>query len=95
MRVGADHQARAAVAEMAHRLLLARRLAMDVDHDRVDRGLERAGVKLALDRGKRIVELVHEHAAHRVDDEDADAALRRKQRRSSARRSGGIIEWAN
>ena len=63
----------AAVAEMAHRLLLAGRLAMHVDDDGVGRLLERAGRELAIDRRKRVVERVHEDAAHHVDHEHARA----------------------
>ena len=75
MGVGADHQAGAAVAEMPHGLLLARRLAVNVDDDRVGRGVERTGGKLAIDRGEWIIERVHEDAAHSVDDEHARAVL--------------------
>ena len=76
-RVGvrADDEARAAVDEMAHRLFLARRFAMHVDDDRVCALAERTGGELALDRGERIVERVHEDAAHHVDDEHALAVL--------------------
>ena len=92
MSMGADDEARAAVDEMAHRLLLARRLGMDVDHDRVGRALERAGGKLALDRRERIVERVHEHAPHGVDDEDARAVARLDDCGAAARRAGRIID---
>ena len=95
MRMGADHEARAAVAEMAHRLLLAGRLAMEVDDDGVGRALERAGGKLALDRRERIVERVHEDAAHGVDDQHARAVLGVDQRRAAAGRAGGIIDRAH
>ena len=85
MGVGADHEAGAAVAEMAHRLLLAGRLAVHVDDDGVGAALERAGGELALDRGERIVERVHEDAAHGVDDQHARAVLGLDQRRAAAR----------
>ena len=73
--VGADHEARAAVGEVTHRLLLAGRLAMHVDDDGVGARAERAGGELALDRRKRIVERVHEDAAHRVDHQRAPPFL--------------------
>ena len=73
--MGADHEAGAAVDEKAHRLLLAGRLAMHVEDDGVGAGFERAGGELALDRGERIVERVHEDAAHGVDDQRALAVL--------------------
>ena len=53
---------------------------------------QRAGRELALDRGERIVERIHEDAAHGVDDEHARAVLRLDQRRAAARRAGRIID---
>src|SRR6185312_15360762 len=50
MRVRADDEARASVAEMAHRLLFARRLAMEVDDDRIRALAKRTRSKLAIDR---------------------------------------------
>ena len=91
MRVGADHQAHAAVAEKAHRLLLAGRFAMHVDDDGVGGGLERTGREFVLDRGKRIVERVHEDAAHGVDDQRALAVLGADQRGAAAGRALGIV----
>ena len=95
MGVRADHEAGAAVAEMAHRLLLAGRLAMHVDHDGVGGLAERAGGEFALDRRERIVERVHEDAAHGVDHQHALAVLGVDQRRAAARRAGGIVERAD
>ena len=95
MGVGADHEARAAVAEMAHRLLLARRLAMDVDHDRVGRALQRTGGQLALGRRERIVERIHEHAAHQVDHQHARAVLRLDHHHAAPRRAGRIVVRAD
>ena len=94
MGVGADHEAGAAVAEVAHALLLAGRLAMDVDDDRVGVALERAGGKLALDRRERIVERIHEHAAHDVDHQHAGAVLGVDQRGAAAGRAGRKIDRA-
>ena len=95
MRVRADHQARAPIAEMTHRLFLARRLAMDIDHDRVRRALERTGGKLALRCRERIVERIHEDAAHQVDDQHARAVLRIEQHHAAPRRAGRIIVRAD
>ena len=95
VRVGAHHQARTAIAKMPHRLLLARRLAMDVDHDRVGGAFQRTGGKLAVDRREGIVERVHEHAAHRVDDQHARAIARIEHRHAAPRRTGRIIERAD
>ena len=49
-------------------------------------------VKLAVDGGERIVERLHEHAAHGIDDERAGAVLRLDQRRAAAGRAGGIVD---
>ena len=49
-------------------------------------------VKLAIDRGERIVERIHEDAAHGIDDEHARAVLGLAQGRAAARRAGGIVE---
>ena len=92
MGMSADDQAGAAVTVKTHRLLLARRLAMNVDDDGVGRALERAGGKLALDRRERIVERVHEDAAHGVDDEHARAIARVDQRRAAAGRAGRKVD---
>ena len=54
MRVGADHAARAPVDEVAHRLLLAGGLGVEVDQDGVGALLEAAGLDLALDGAERV-----------------------------------------
>ena len=64
---------------------------MDVDDDRVGVALERAGGKLALDRGERIVERIHEDAAHDIDHQHARAVLGVDQRRAAAGVPGGIL----
>ena len=48
--------------------------------------------ELAVDRGERIVERVHEDAAHGVDDEHPRAVFGLDQRRAAARRAGGIVD---
>ncbi len=55
---------------------------------------QRARRKLAIDRGERIVERVHENAAHGVDEQDARAALGFAQGRAVAWRTGGKIDRA-
>ena len=92
MGVGADHEARAAVAEMAERLLLAGRLGMDVDDDGVGGFAQRARHQLAVDGGERIVERVHEDAAHGIDHQHARAVLGLDHGRAAARRAGRIID---
>src|SRR5215468_7279144 len=94
MRMRADDEARAPIAEVAHCLLFARSLAMDVDDDRVCRLLQWADGKLPLNRRERVVERVHEDAAHCIDDEYARAILGLDQRDTATGRAGGIIDRA-
>ena len=68
---------------------------MDVDDDRVGGALERAGGQLALDRGERIVERIHEDAAHDIDDQHARAVPGLDQRRAAAGRAGRIVDRAD
>ena len=75
MGVGADDEAGAAVAEKSHRLLFAGGLAVEIDDAGVGAATQRTGGELAIDRGKRILERVHEDAAHGVDDKHARAVL--------------------
>ena len=89
--MGADHDAGAAVAEMPHGLLLARRLGVHVDEDGVGALPQRTCRKLAVDRCERIVERVHEDAAHRIDDQHPRAVLGFAQSRAAAGRAGRII----
>ena len=55
MGVGSDHEAGAAVAEIADRLLLARGFAVEIDHHRVHRFLQRACREFGGKARKRIV----------------------------------------
>src|SRR6202034_4806151 len=64
----ADDQARFAVDEMGERPLLARRFGVEVNDRDVAHLAERTEGKLALYGGERIVERVHEDAAHDIDD---------------------------
>src|SRR6266478_498236 len=80
--------------KMAHRLLLARSLTVNVDDDRVGRLLQRTGSKLALNRGERIVERIHEDAAHRIDHKRPRAVLGLDQRDAATGCAGGIIDRA-
>src|SRR5262245_20522088 len=85
MGVRADDEADAAVAEETHTLFLAGRLTVEVDHDGIGRLAQGTGLELAINSGKGIVARVHEHAAHRVDDERALAVLGVDQRGAAAR----------
>ncbi len=86
--VGADHQAGAAVAEVAHGHLLRGGLGVHVDDHRVGDLAQRAGVQLAIDRGEGIVERVHVHPAQQVDHQHPLAALGLEQLGAAARRVG-------
>ncbi len=93
MGVGSDHQAGAAVDEMAEADLLAGRLGVEIDHHRIRLLAERAGRQLALDRLERIVELrMHEHPAHDVGDQHPGAVLGDEDAGTSARRAGREID---
>src|SRR6266516_2932521 len=48
----------------------------------------------ALVAGERVIQGVHEDAAHGVDDEHARAVLRVDHCHAAAGRAGGIIDWA-
>ena len=89
--VGADDEARPAVEMVAERLLLARRLRVDVDHDGVGDLAQRAGLELPVGGGEGIVEGVHEDAADQVDDQDAAARMGLDQAGAAARRAGRIV----
>src|ERR1700761_2515082 len=91
MGMRADDEAGAAVAEEADALLLAGRLAMEIDDDRVGSNAEGRGAELAAQRGKGIVERGHEDAAERIDDERRLAVLALDQRSAAAGRAARII----
>src|SRR2546430_12870444 len=91
MGVGADDEAGAAVAEEADALLLAGRLAMEIDDDGVRGNAERAGAELALEGCEGVVERGHEDAAERVDDERVPAVLGLDQRGAAAGRTSRIV----
>ena len=55
---------------------------------------ERTGRKFALDRGERIIERVHEDAAHGVDDQHARTVSGFDQRDTAPGRAGGIVDRA-
>ena len=68
---------------------------MKIDHDRIHRHAQRAGVELAGDNRERIVERRHEDAADGVDDQRALAVLGIDQRRATAWRAPRKIRRAN
>src|SRR5947209_20353705 len=93
MGVGADDEAGAAVAEEADALLLAARLAMEIDDDGIGGNPARTGAELALQRSKRIVERRHEDSAERIDDEGMLAVLGLDQCGTAAGRAARIVGW--
>src|SRR5579862_4083374 len=90
--MGADDEARAAIAEISHCLLFAGRFAVKIENDGVRSGAERARRQLALDGRERIFERVHENAAHGIDDQRARTVFGLDHRRAAARRAGGIVD---
>ena len=95
MRVRADDAGDAAVKEVAQRLLFARRLGVKIDEDYIRTGLQSARRDFVVDGAERAIELGHEDAAHRIDDEHICAIFRAQQRRAFARRARRKIERAD
>ena len=95
MGVGADDEADAAVDEMAERLFLARRLGMEIDDRCVAAGAKRAGGEFPLDALEWVVERVHEHAAHQVDDQHLRSARGLEQVGAAPGRAGGVVGRAD
>ena len=77
---------------MPHGLLFARGLAVNIDDDRVSRGVERTGGKLAIDGGEWIIERIHEDAAHSIDDEHARTVPGIDNRHAAAWRAGRKVD---
>ena len=65
---------------------------MKIDDDGVGLLAKRTGRNLALDRREGIVELLHEDAAHGVDDEDAHAIPRHVEAGAAARRASREVD---
>jgi len=80
---------------MAHRLFFTGRFGMHIDDDRVGMIAERAGRQFPLDRCERIVERVHEHPPHDLDNQNLRAVARRMHGRAAAGRARGIIGRAH
>src|SRR5262249_26684706 len=92
VRMRPDDKTDAAVGKIAHRLFLAGSLAVKVDDDRVRPRFERTRGKLALDRGKGIIERIHENSAHGVDNQRTFAVLGIDKHRTATWGPFGIIE---
>ena len=76
-------------AKCAMRLFLARRLGVNVEDDGVGGEAERTGGQFLLDRGERIVQRIHEDAAHDAHHQHALALGRLVQPGAAPRRAGG------
>ena len=76
----------------AMRLFFARRLGVNVEDDGVGGEAERTGGQFLLDGGERIVERVHEDAAHDIHHQHALALGRLIQPGAAPRRARRIIE---
>ena len=93
MGVGAHDDARAPVEEMSHRLLLARRLGVEIHDDSVGLFVQRAGFDQIARRGEGIVEIGgHEDPAHDIGDENTRAVARLVKARTAPRRALRIVE---
>ena len=95
MRMGAHAKADAAVDEMAERLLLAGRLGVKVDDRGVAARSQRTGREFVFDSRERIVERIHEDAAHHVHDQHFPAVGRLYQIRASPGRALGVVGGAD
>ncbi len=92
MRMRADDEARATVDEMAEALLLAGRLRVKIENDRVRLLLQRAGRQNALRRAEGIIELgMHEDAAHDVGNQHTRAIAGIEQAGALAGRALRVI----
>jgi hypothetical protein len=95
MGVRAHDEARAPVAEMAHRHLFGRRLGMDVDEDRLRHAAARIFLQRRIEGRERIVEgPFHEDLAQRLRDEDLAPARVLEEPRPLPRRVLGEVERA-
>src|SRR5499427_10818057 len=95
MSMGAYYEAHLAIEKVPHRLLLARGFRVEVDDNGVGYRLERAGGDFTLQCCKRIVERIHEDAAHSVDDKYAGAVAGIDQCGAASRRSFRIVDRAD
>ena len=86
--VAADHERSAAVGEVAERRLLAGRLGMDVDHDRVGRSAERMLREFGVERAERVAVGAHEQATDHLQHQHL-AAVREAQLGAAATRRPG------
>lgn len=90
--MGADDEAGAAVDEMAEALLLAGRLGMEIEDDRVGLLLQRARVEDDLRRFEGVVEFrMHEDPAHDVGNEHTRAVPGIEKAGAAAGRALGIV----
>ena len=87
-----DNSADAPVEKIADRLLLTRRLGMEIDEDRIGAAAQRTGRDLIGERGEGIVDGLHEDPAHAVDDEDACIVARLDHRNTASGHARGHVE---
>ncbi len=95
VRMRADDEADAAVDEIAEGLFFARRFGVEIEDRRVAADPERARLELLLDALEGVVERVHEHAPHHVDDEHLGAVGGLEEIGAAPRRPLGIIGGAD
>ena len=90
MGVAADNKAGAPVAMMAHRHLLARRLAMNIHDHRIDGEAERHFIQNTVGMLEGVFQLLfHEHIALELDHADAAAIIEHEDMSALAGGAGG------
>ena len=92
MGMGANNKGGASVDMMADRLLLARRLGVEINDDNIGLLAQWAGCQFPVNRGERIVKRIHEDPSQRVNHQNADTVPGCEQAGATPRRAGGIIE---
>ena len=95
MGVGADHQRRQAIEAVAHGLLLAARLGMDVDDGGLHGAAEGVALQLRLHGAERVIQRIHEQPAHDVDDQGLTAIIQHRHEGAAAWRAGGEVHRAD
>jgi hypothetical protein len=93
--MGSGGQRGAAVGEVRERHLLAGRLGVQVDHDRLHVAAEPMPRELGLERAEGIVVSAHEQAAHDLDHQELAPALQRELNAAAAGRAGRQVERAD
>ena len=68
---------------------------MHINDDGIGAAFQRTGGKLSVDRGERIVERLHEDAAHGIDDKSLGAVLGVDHGGAASRGAGRKVDRTN